>query len=321
MEPLRRSLLVIYDDRASVVRAGADWAFEWSWTDVNSMVGERVVCTTEELTKHGPPVRMTADDLDTLARRLGQDPAALAWCRERRLVERIAANDVAGVGAQLAAIGVTELPTLAMTGEGQREPILAVALGVAAWAVATELVSRGEPLAAPPDTPWSAASYAIEALDDSDGATVVLQRLIASGALVPSASLLRYVRAPRIAHILVDGGARVDVLPPPDVADPSMRSPLEKSLIDATPLGVAVSMQRLDVAAALVARGAAIEQRDAQGCTALYMAVWWGREAPVRWLLERGADPDAATVTGTTPRSLALARPDDPGSRVLLRGT
>lgn len=309
---------MIYVGGASVVRTGADWVFEWSWTDVNSMVDERVVYTTEQLTERGPPVSMAADDLDALARALGRDPASLAWCRERRLVERIVVDDVEGVRVQLAAMGVGELPTLAMTGDDGRQPILTIALGVAAWAVAVELVSRGEPLAPPPRTVWNAASYAITALDDSDGANLVLQRLIASGTLVPSAGLLRYVRAPRIAHLLVDGGARVDVLPPPDVPDPSMHSPLERTLIDATPLGVAVSMQRLDVAAALVARGASIEQRDAQGRSALYMAVSWGREAPVRWLLDRGADPDAASALGKTPRSLALARPDDPGSRVLL---
>ncbi|MBK9036798.1 MAG: hypothetical protein IPL61_37040 [Myxococcales bacterium] len=73
------------------------------------------------------------------------------------------------------------------------------------------------------------------------------------------------------------------------------------------------------MAAALLARGASLEARDAQGRTALVVALAWGFEGPVRWLLDRGADVACkADRHGRTPRSLALASPDEPSSRLVL---
>jgi hypothetical protein len=292
-----------------VRRDGDGWSITWSVRDVNSMWTESIVMTTESLLENGPPALMTADALDALARELGREPSSLSWCVERRLVERIVADDLEGVLVQLAAMGKGELPTFAPT-SSRPEPILRIALGVAAWKVAAELIQRGEPLT-------GEGAYAIAALDDSDGAALVLQRLIERGRLEPSAGLLRHVRSPRVVHALVEAGVHPDAHALPDT---SGMSALEPELTEAKPLAIAVVRSWFDVAAALLECGASLEARDKQGRTALLLAVRWGNEAPVRWLLDHGADPKCAPdVHGRTPRSLALARPDDAGSRVLLR--
>ncbi|MBK9036803.1 MAG: hypothetical protein IPL61_37065 [Myxococcales bacterium] len=61
------------------------------------------------------------------------------------------------------------------------------------------------------------------------------------------------------------------------------------------------------------------EACDAQGRSALLVALAWGHEGPVRWLLDRGADVQCkADRHRRTPRSLALKRPDEPSSRLVL---
>jgi hypothetical protein len=313
--PIRSPDEVLYTDGISVERDAGGWAFAWSETDVNSMIEHRVVCTTDQVIASGPPGRMTADDLDALARSIERDPASLPWCRERRLLERIVADDLEGVRGLLAATASRLLV------HHVREPILTIALGVAAWKVAADLVLRGAPLEPPPNTTWDAASYAIAALDDSDGAAVVLQHLLARRAIVPkkASGVLRLARAPGIVHALIDAGAN------PNGCKPSSPT-LEPILDDATPLAAAVVHRdsqgredRLDVAAALVDRGASLEARDARGRTALIIATLWGYEGPVRWLLDRGANVRcSADARGRTPRSLALERPDDDSSRLVL---
>jgi hypothetical protein len=309
--PLRSPAEVLYVDGISVERDAGGWAFSWSETDVNSMIERRYVDTTESIVASGPAVRMTADELDALARAVGRDPASLPWCKERRLLERIVADDLEGVRGLLPATASSGGTTTVNVNRVQ-EPILTVALGVAAWKVAAELVLRGERLAPPPESRWDAASYAIAALDESDGAAVALQHLLARGALVPAGGQLRQVRTPRIVHALIDAGAD------PDACKPSTPT-LGGFLDDGTPIAVAVVQNRLDVAAALLARGASLEARDPHGRTALILAAAWGYEGPVRWLLDRGADAAcAADAQGRTPRSIALKTPDDSMSRLLL---
>ncbi len=311
MLPLRSPAEVLHVDGVSVERDAGGWAFSWSEPDVNSMIEHRYVVTTDSIVASGPPGRMTADQLDALARAISRDPSSLPWCGERRLLERIVADDPGRVRDLLAAMASSG-STATVNVNHVREPILTIALGVAAWKVAAGLVLRGERLAPPPKSSWDAASYAIAALDESDGESAVLQHLLARGALVPAGGHLRLVRSQRIVHALIDAGAD------PDGCEPSSPT-LGGFLDDATPLAVAVVQNRLDVAAALLERGASLEARDGHGRTALILAAAWGFEGPVRWLLDRGADVAcAADAQGRTPRSIAAETPDDPSSRLLL---
>jgi hypothetical protein len=311
VHPFKSHAQVLYVDDVSIERDAGGWAFSWSERDVNSMIEHRYVLTTDEVIASGPAGRMTADDLDALARSIDRDPASLPWCRERRLLERIVADDREGVRDLL-----TATPTL--NAPDAREPILTIALGVAAWKVAADLILRGDRLEPPPGTTWDSSSYAIATLDDSDGATVVLEHLLARGALRPMGGLLRLARSPSIVHALIDAGAD------PNGVKPSSPT-LEPFLDDATPLAAAVvhrdnqGEDRFDVAAALLERGASLEARDPRGRTALIVAAEWGNEGPMRWLLDRGADVHcSADAQGRTPRSLARKRPDDASSRLLL---
>jgi hypothetical protein len=305
--PLRSIQQVLYVDGVSVERDPEGWAFSWSEPDVNSMIEHRCVKTTDEVIASGPVGRMTADELDALARAVERAPSSLPWCRERRLLESIVSDDLDGVRVLL-----TAGSPMTVNVNDASESILTVALGVAAWKVAADLILRGERLARPPQSNWDAASYAIAALDESDGAAVVLQHLLARAALVPAGGHLRQVRSPRIVHALIDAGAD------PDECKPSSPT-LGGFLDDGTPVAVAVVQSRLDVAAALLERGASLEARDPHGRTALILAAAWGFEGPVRWLLDHGADVTcAADAKGRTPRSIALETPDDPCSRLLL---
>ncbi len=323
MLPLRPHDEVLRVDGSAVERDAGGWAFCWSEPDVNSVIEHRFVKTTDEVIASGPAGAMTADELEALARAIERDPSSLPWCRERRLLESIVADDREGVRAALAAMGAADgsasrADPTTVTVNDVREPILTLALGVAAWQVARDLILRGERLAPPPASSWDATSYALAALDGSDGALEVLHHLLARRALAPVGGRLRLVRSPRIVHALIDGGAQPDAHEP---ASPTLGGFLD----DATPLAVAVVQsdpqgpERLDVAAALLERGASLETRDGQGRTALIVAVRWGQAGPVRWLLDRGANVEcAADRHGRTPRSLALERPDDSSSRLLL---
>jgi ankyrin repeat protein len=68
-----------------------------------------------------------------------------------------------------------------------------------------------------------------------------------------------------------------------------------------TPLMVASQGGHMGVVCLLLDKGAAINERDAGGCTALWYACCDGRPSVVRLLLERGADPTIATGWGSTP--------------------
>ena len=68
-----------------------------------------------------------------------------------------------------------------------------------------------------------------------------------------------------------------------------------------TPLFFAVSEDRRDLAALLIARGADLDAADETGLRPLHAAVWRERWALAGMLLDKGADIEAADVFGNTP--------------------
>lgn len=76
---------------------------------------------------------------------------------------------------------------------------------------------------------------------------------------------------------------------------------------NSTPLHLAVARNRLDIAAALVARGADVNAGNDVKQTPLHFAAQFGYPKAAEWLLARGADPNIRTRFGVTPLRLALA--------------
>lgn len=74
----------------------------------------------------------------------------------------------------------------------------------------------------------------------------------------------------------------------------------------ATPLHWAARLDRADLAAALLAAGAALEARDAvHDSTPLAWAAYYGSAAVTELLLRAGADPRASNRYGLTPAEIA----------------
>jgi ankyrin repeat protein/tetratricopeptide (TPR) repeat protein len=80
---------------------------------------------------------------------------------------------------------------------------------------------------------------------------------------------------------------------------------------DVTPLHVAVANQNLDLVKFLLAHGAEVNARDANGRTSLHFAV--NRRDPdlIRVLLDAKADPNAKDSAGDTPLAMAEKLPND----------
>lgn len=72
-----------------------------------------------------------------------------------------------------------------------------------------------------------------------------------------------------------------------------------------TPLTLAVVVDQPALVAALLARGARVDQGNRSGETPLIKAVRFHRQAMVQELLTRGADPDKADYTGKSARLYA----------------
>jgi uncharacterized protein len=74
-----------------------------------------------------------------------------------------------------------------------------------------------------------------------------------------------------------------------------------------TPLHLAAQEYAVDAARVLLDAAAAMDARDEDGNTPLFVAVYRsaGRGEMIKLLLERGADPDAVNNYGKTPRELA----------------
>jgi ankyrin repeat protein len=75
---------------------------------------------------------------------------------------------------------------------------------------------------------------------------------------------------------------------------------------------------KLDEVRKLVNSGSDIEQRDANGCSALYMAALYGHEEIARFLLSCGADTEAATDSGATPLYASITKRHAAVSQLLL---
>ena len=73
-----------------------------------------------------------------------------------------------------------------------------------------------------------------------------------------------------------------------------------------TPLHMAALHNRSTVAGSLISAGADIGARDNVQITALYHAVVWNSVPLVRLLLDHGANPDAVSKSGTSPRQAAV---------------
>jgi hypothetical protein len=83
------------------------------------------------------------------------------------------------------------------------------------------------------------------------------------------------------------------------------------TLADSSALHAAVALGDVAMARELLGRGADPNARDAQGCTALHLAVKLDIASAVpllRLLIQSGASPEIAAASGETPLGLALAR-------------
>ena len=116
-----------------------------------------------------------------------------------------------------------------------------------------------------------------------------------------------------MARRLLAAGAHIDA------SGPAGGSRLDPALREATPLAVALVRERFEVAQALVELGAQPNHADPLGRTPLVLALLFGRESAVRWLIDHGAQleppPDSQ---GRTPRTLAERYPEQPASRAFL---
>ena len=102
-------------------------------------------------------------------------------------------------------------------------------------------------------------------------------------------SLCHKKRFADIAWLLVTSGS----------IDPHLENGSQSLLL------IASSYGRVEVARALIDRGADINKADNNGVTPLYMASWKGHVDVVRVLAERGADINKATNEGWTPLQIA----------------
>ena len=79
---------------------------------------------------------------------------------------------------------------------------------------------------------------------------------------------------------------------------------------DLTPLVWATMRGDPDIAAAVLDSGGSPDERDRSGNTPLHHAVYFGRDALARLLIERGADPSAANAVGRRPAAM-MSQPAD----------
>jgi len=81
----------------------------------------------------------------------------------------------------------------------------------------------------------------------------------------------------------------------------------QRDVYGSTPLTIAVTFGRTDVALALMHAGADLERRDKSGSTPLHLAAFFGRSEIVQALLDKGADRRARNGSGSTPFDIVQA--------------
>ena len=84
----------------------------------------------------------------------------------------------------------------------------------------------------------------------------------------------------------------------------------EDAFWNLTPLAWATMRGDPEIVAAVLDSGADPDERDRGGNTPLHHAVYFGRDAVARLLIERGADPTAANVVGRLPAAM-MSQPAD----------
>ncbi|MCB9521421.1 MAG: hypothetical protein H6708_31490 [Kofleriaceae bacterium] len=246
-------------DDISVERVDGKWRYTRSMVEPTCVYTQESEQTDEQVLADGPP-SLPSGQLERIARELGREPLDMPWYRDRLLRERIAGDDLEGVRALL---------------DAPAAELLTLAIEARAWRVAAELVERGATLVAPPRSKVSPIDFLVARLDDGG------VRLLDLIDLAPLDGLLRLARTPGVARKLIALGTEVEACGP---AGHTMIGP---ELGVATPLMVAVVLERFAVAEALLEAGASLETRDAHGRTPLEFASWWGRESSIAWLRER----------------------------------
>jgi ankyrin repeat protein len=112
-------------------------------------------------------------------------------------------------------------------------------------------------------------------------------------------------------RFLLDGGT------PAGNGGEDGRTPLMAAMEDYSGTG-AEAGNRTEIARLLIARGADVNARDAQGETALVRAIGWNNPGAVRLLLSKGADPDTPDSKGAPPLTLAARKGNVEMTRALL---
>jgi hypothetical protein len=175
--------------------------------------------------------------------------------------------------------------------------------------VAPTVAPVSEPAVAPASSPQMASVAAPRPKLESLAPTAssdALQDVVVTGAK------RRRAEAPapilRQNYAASQGAVRADA---PAAETPTEASPRSAdNSIRQTPalLHSAAQSGNLVQATALLDKGVSVNSRDAQGRTALMLAISQGQLEVVRLLLQRGADPNAADNAGKTPLQQATAQ-------------
>lgn len=150
------------------------------------------------------------------------------------------------------------------------------------------------------------------------GHTEAIQFLLRRGAVLELARVPEEMRPSAIARS--SGDAALMALLEPASLPPPLKNSAARQRDDARQRRFIAAARAADLSAvtALLAEGAEVNERDADGATALYRAVNDHRADLVSLLLLAGADPNLATNAGLTPLMAATPFFDMPGTRATM---